>query len=142
MVRTLGLAKLAGVNGLQILKSQPLLAITIPTTGAMFFYGCGAIFENNTIGKVFTTTADVLALPMKGVELMWNSYANPAFQKVFGIPIILNLTQTFKLGPGYTIEEMAKYIPVDRRSFIENITDYIRDKLTDLLKKKTKRNTN
>ena len=96
---TLGLARLAGVSGLQILQAQPALAVAIPTTGAMFFYGCGAVFGNNMIGKVFVTTGDVLALPMKGVEIMWNSYGNSVIQKVFGIPVILNLTQTFKTGP-------------------------------------------
>ncbi len=68
--QTLALAKLAGVNGLQILQAQPALAIAIPTTGAMFFYGCGAVVGDNIIGKVFVTTGDVLALPMKGVEIM------------------------------------------------------------------------
>ena len=86
VANTLALAKLAGVSGLQILKAQPYLAVAIPTTGAMFFYGCGAIAGNTTIGKALITTGDALALPMKGVEIMWNSYGNPIIQKVFGIP--------------------------------------------------------
>ena len=45
------------------------LAIAISTTGTMFFYGCGAIAGNNIIGKALVTTGDVLALPMKGVEI-------------------------------------------------------------------------
>jgi hypothetical protein len=45
---------------------------------------------------------------MKGAEIMWNSYGNPIIQKVFGIPLIFNMTQTFKTGPGYTIKEVAK----------------------------------
>ena len=84
---------------MRILQSQSAFAVAIPTTGAMFFYGCGAIAGNNTIGKAFVTTGDVLALPMKGIEVMWNSYGNPVIQKVFGIPVILNMTQTFKTGP-------------------------------------------
>ena len=121
--RTLALAKLAGVSGLQILQAQPALAIAIPTTGAMFFYGCGAVFGNNTIGKVFVTTGDVLALPMKGVEIMWNSYGNPVIQRVFGIPVILNLTQTFKTGPGYTVKEIRDYIPLNNTSLVKSIKD-------------------
>ena len=105
VAETLGLAKLAGVSGLQILKAQPALAIAIPTTGAMFFYGCGAIVGNNTIGKALVTTGDILAIPMKSVEILWNSYGNAFIQRVFGIPMILNMTQVFKTGPGYTIEE-------------------------------------
>ncbi len=67
------LAKLTGVSGLQILKAQPILVVAISTTGAIFFYGCGAIIGDNTVGKVFVTAGDVLAVPMKGVEIMWNS---------------------------------------------------------------------
>lgn len=123
--QTLALAKLAGVSGLQILKAQPALAIAIPTTGAMFFYGCGAVFGNNTIGKVFVTTGDVLALPMKGVEIMWNSYGNPVIQKVFGIPVILNMTQTFKTGPGYTLKEIRDYIPLNDTSLLKSIKNKV-----------------
>ena len=37
VARTVGLARLAGVSGLSILKAQFALIITIPTTGAIFF---------------------------------------------------------------------------------------------------------
>ena len=123
--QTLALARLAGGNGLQILQAQPALAIAIPTTGAMFFYGCGAVFGNNVIGKVFVTTGDVLALPMKGVEVMWNSYGNSVIQKVFGIPVILNMTQTFKTGPGYTLEEIRNYIPLNNTSLLKSIKNKV-----------------
>ena len=59
VINTIGLAKLAGVSGLQILRAQPSLAVAIPTTGAMFFYGCGAILGDNIFGKVFVSTGDV-----------------------------------------------------------------------------------
>jgi hypothetical protein len=125
VANTLALAKVAGASGLQILKAQPYLAVAIPTTGAMFFYGCGAIVGNNTVGKALTTAGDALALPMKGVEIMWNSYGNPIIQKVFGIPVILNMTQTFKTGPGYTVEEVARYISLNKKSFFKAIKDKI-----------------
>ena len=121
VTHTLGLAKLAGVNGLRILQAQPALGIAISTTGAIFFYGCGAIAGNNTFSKIFVTTADILALPMKGVEIMWNSYGNPVIQKVVGIPIILNMTQTFKTGPGYTLNEISNYIPLNNTSLVQYI---------------------
>ena len=97
MSQTLGLAKLAGVSGLQILRAQPALTIAIPTTG------------------------DVLALPMKSVEIMWNSYGNLVIQKFFGIPVILNMTQTFKTGPGYTLKEIRVYIPLNNTSLLKSI---------------------
>lgn len=127
--QTLALARLAGVSGLQILKAQPALAVAIPTTGAMFFYGCGAVFGDNVIGKVFVTTGDVLALPMKGVEVMWNSYGNSVIQKVFGTPVILNMTQTFKTGPGYTLREIRDYIPLNNTSVLKSIKNKIKNKV-------------
>jgi hypothetical protein len=130
VANTLGLAKLAGVSGLQVLKAQPILAVAIPTTGCLFFYGCGAIVGNNAFGKALVTTGDVLAFPMKGVEIMWNSYGNPVIQKVFGIPIILNMTQALKTGPGYTVEEIARYIPLNNKSILKTIKKKIIDWLS------------
>jgi hypothetical protein len=130
VANTLALAKLAGVSGLQILKAQPILAVAIPTTGAIFFYGCGAIVGNNAVGKAFVTTGDVLAVPMKGVEIMWNSYGNPVIQKVFGIPIILNMTQAFKTGPGYTLKEIYRYIPLNNKSILKTMKEKIIDWLS------------
>lgn len=129
VANTIALAQLAGVTGLQILKAQPLLVVAIPTTGAMFFYGCGAIVGNNTAGKVLITTGDILALPMKGVEIMWNSYGNMAVQKVFGMPVILNMTQTFKTGPGYTLKEISKYASINKESVFKVIKRKIKEKI-------------
>lgn len=68
-MNSLALAKLAGVSGLEVLETQPILAVAIPTTGGMFFYECARLGGNNTIGKVSPPTGDILALPMKGVEI-------------------------------------------------------------------------
>ena len=129
VANTIALAQLAGVTGLQILKAQPLLVVAIPTTGAMFFYGCGAIVGNNTVGKALITTGDILALPMKGVEIMWNSYGNMVVQKVFGMPVILNMTQTFKTGPGYTFKEISKYASINKESVFKVIKRKIKEKI-------------
>ena len=101
---------------MHILKTQPLLIVVIPTTGAMFFYGCGAIIGNNTIEKVLVTTVDAFALPMKGVVIIWNSYGNMAFKKVFGMPVIINMTQTFKIGLGYTLKKVYEYASIGKES--------------------------
>jgi hypothetical protein len=123
VANTMILAKLAGVTGLQILKAQPILVVAIPTTGSIFFYGCAAIVGNNPLGKTLVTTGDVLAIPMKGVEIIWNCYANPIMQKVFGIPIILNMTQAFKIGPGYTLKEISAYIPINQKSILKTVKE-------------------
>jgi hypothetical protein len=125
VMRTVGMARLAGVSGLQVLRAQPLLAIAIPATGSIFLYGCAAIVGNNPVGKALTTTADILALPMKGIEIFWNSYANPVIIKVFGIPVIFNMTQSLKTGPGYTMQEISSYIPVSKRSVLKTVKERI-----------------
>jgi hypothetical protein len=84
--------------------------IAILTTLMVFFYSLGAIARNTTFGKVLVTTVDFLSLSMQGVEIMWSSCCNPVAQKVFGVPIILNLTKTFKTGLGYTVKEASRYI--------------------------------
>jgi len=103
VANTLELAKLALIDGLQILQDQPILAIALLTTSAMLFYGCGTIAGENVVGKALITTGDALALPMKGTEILWNSYGNPVIQKVFEIPLIRNMIQTFKTVLVYTV---------------------------------------
>lgn len=83
-VYTVGLAKLAEANGLQVLKAQWILAIAISTTRAIFFYECATITGNSRIKKIITSTRDILALPMKGTEMIWNSYINSLIYKIFG----------------------------------------------------------
>ena len=39
--------------------------------------------ENTLIEKALISTGDALAFPMKGVEMLWNSYENVVIQKVF-----------------------------------------------------------
>ena len=62
---------------------------------------------------------------MKGFEIMWNSYANPIVQ-----PLILTMTQTFKTGPGYTLEEIAKYISQKRNQ--TSVFKFIKNKIVEL----------
>ena len=120
--RTLSSARLAGVSGLQVFNAQPLMYVSLPLLGSMFCYGCATLFANNTmVAKFFNTGGDVLALPMKCLEVTWNAYGNPVIHKTLGIPVILNLTQTFKTGTGYTLKEVAKYIPMNKTSLVRSI---------------------
>jgi hypothetical protein len=116
-VHTLQMARLVGVNGLQVLKAQSFLAIAIANIGSLFFHACSLITVENLVGKTLSTTVDVLALPMRSFEIMWNSYGNTVIQKIFGIPVIFNLTQTVKRESGYTIEEIVSYIPLNHKSY-------------------------
>lgn len=126
VMNTMGLARLAGVSGFSILQAQPMLFFAVPTLGFMFFQSCGSIVGNNVVGKMFITVGDVLGLPMQLLEMVWNAHANDVIQRVFGIPVILNMTQTFKTGPGYTVDEVAKYVSIHRKSLLGIIKDRIK----------------
>jgi len=52
---------------------------------------------------------------------MLNSYGNMAVQKVFGMPVILNMTQIFKTKIGYTFKEISKYALIDKESVFKVI---------------------
>jgi len=52
-----------------------MLVIAIPITVALFVYSCRAAVGKNIFEKAFITIGDVLALPMKGAKMMWNSRA-------------------------------------------------------------------
>jgi hypothetical protein len=95
----------------------------------MFLYGCGYIVENNIVRKALIITGDILVLPIKGIEIMWNSYENMAVQNVFGIPVILNMTQTFKTGPRYTFQEIFKYASINKESVFKVIKRKIKEKI-------------
>jgi hypothetical protein len=60
---------------------------------------------------------------MKGVEIMWNSYGNWAIRQAFGFPVILNLTQTFKIEPGYTVKGIIDYVLLNNPSLFKKMKD-------------------
>ena len=62
---------------------------------------------------------------MRGVEIMWNSYGNSLIQKIFGVPMILNMTQTFKTGPRYTLKEIRNYTPLDNTSLLKSVKNKV-----------------
>ena len=50
-------------------------------------------------------------------------------QKVFGMPVILNMTQTFKTGPGYTLKEISEYASISKESIFQVIKRKIKEKI-------------
>ena len=106
--RTLTMAKAAGVSGLTLIKAQPLLVIVLPTVGAIFFHGCGAIAGNNRRGCNTIGIGNVLNIPMRFTELTYNTYLGPFVNKTLGIPTILNYTQQAQRGPGLDASEALK----------------------------------
>ena len=130
VARTVLFAKLAGVSGLKILRTQPLLLITLPTVGAMFFHGCGSLAENTTIGRTFNTIGNTLNLPMSYAELIYNTYASPAIAHIFRIPTLLNYTKQASRGPGLDTQEATKLLgDVKKDSIIKHIKCWVIKKL-------------
>jgi len=130
VARTVSFAKMAGVSGLKILQTQPLLLITLPTVGAMFFHGCGSLAGNTTVGRTFNTIGNTLNLPMSYAELIYNTYASPAIARIFGIPTLLNYTKQASRGPGLDAQEATKLLGgVKKDSVIKHIKCWVIKKL-------------
>lgn len=103
--RTITMAKAAGVTGLNIIKAQPLMVITLPTLGGMFFHGCGALAGNNTVGRTCNTIGNILNIPMAFTESIYNTYGAPVINRVIGVPTVLNYTKQVLRGPGLDSQE-------------------------------------
>ena len=130
VARTVSFAKMAGVSGLKIIQTQPLLLITLPTVGAMFFHGCGSLTGNTTIGRTFKTIGNILNLPMSYAELIYNTYASPAITRIFGIPTLLNYTKQANRGPGLDAQEARKLLAdVKKDSIIKHMKSWVIKKL-------------
>lgn len=130
--RTVAAAKLAGVSGSQIITSQPLMLVTVPMVGAIFFHGCGVIAGPNIIGKSCNSIAYVLSLPMRGVELTYNVYISPLINATTTIPTILNLTQQLMRGPGLNLTELKVLVTSERvKKTYKNVYAVIKSYITN-----------
>lgn len=125
VAKTISMAKLAGVSELKIIQAQPFLITTLPIVGAMFFHGCGAIAENNTIGRTCTSIGNGLNMLMAYFELFYKTYGAPAIHKVTGIKITFNFTKQISRGPRLDRQEAIKIITSDKtRPIIEAVKDW------------------
>jgi hypothetical protein len=130
VARTVSFAKMAGVSGLKIIQTQPLLLITLPTVGAMFFHGCGSIAGNNTVGRTCNTIGNTLNLPMSYAESVYNTYASPVINRIFGIPTLLNYTKQARRGPGLDAQEATKLLGgIKKESILKHMKCWVIKKL-------------
>jgi len=130
VARTVSFAKLAGVSGLKIIQTQPLLLITLPTVGAMFFHGCGSLAGNNTVGRTCNTIGNTLNVPMSYAESIYNTYASPVIHRIFGIQTLLNYTKQARRGPGLDAQEATKLLGgVKKESILKHMKCWVIKKL-------------
>lgn len=133
--RTLVFAKGAGVTGIRLLQTQPLLLLVLPTVGGMFFHGCGSVLGNNTVGRICNTLGDGLNLPMFYAEMLYNSYAAPVLYKTTGIQTLLNYTKQAQRGPGLDAKEALELLnDSGKESISKKVQSYIVKRFTDLYK--------
>lgn len=91
---------LSGLTGISLLSANPMLFLTIPTTGAIFFAAGERVFANTPVGAACGITRDVLLIPMSFTQALCNHFfVGPIFRKV-GIDAPLNLTSYLKFGAG------------------------------------------
>jgi hypothetical protein len=128
-VRTLIMSKPLQVTGLPLLEAQPFLVVAVPTVGAIFFYSCGSIIGNNTVGKVFNTVGNVLSFPMVGTELVYNRYIGPFLNSTIGVKTVLNLTQQIKRGPGLDALEALQLLRSNNNSMIQSIKTFVGNRI-------------
>ena len=110
VVRTVTMAKAGGVTGVSLIQVQPLLVVALPTVGAIFFYGTGAVLGNNFGGRLCNSIGYTLSLPMRGIEAVYNVYAAPFINTTLGLPTILNVTSQLQQGPGLNMTQALKFI--------------------------------
>ena len=110
LTRALILAKCAGVTGLRVLKAQPLLVVVLPTTGAIFFLGCGMMAGNTILGRTCNTVGTFLNLPMLYTELLYNSYISPVINRTLGVPTVLNFTKQVARRPDLDAPEALRML--------------------------------
>lgn len=128
--RTIIMSKAAGVSGLSLIKAQPLMLIVVPTVGAMFFHGCGALSGNTTVGRTCNTIGNVLNLPMFYCESVYNSYISPLVNRTIGIPTVFNYTKQAMRGPGLDTTEAIKMLSDSQKdSIVKSIKCWVIKKL-------------
>lgn len=118
VARTITMAKAAGATGAAVIKTQPMLLVAIPTTGAIFFHGLGMLAGNNTFGRTCDMVGNFFILPMHGFELTYNAYIGPFVNKTVGFPTYLNYTQQVMRGPGFSVSEAQKLLAQGQKNTV------------------------
>lgn len=108
IARTRAMAKSGGMMGLNIIKSQPLIVIAIPTVGVLFFHVCGQLAGNNKVGPTCNIIDNILNVPMGYTELLYDSYIAPIINRTIGLPIILNNIEQAQRDPSLGDTEAIK----------------------------------
>jgi len=92
---------MTSLTGLELLSANPVLLITIPTTGALFFAGAERVFAGTLIGKGCGVLRDGCLLPLALGQTIYNKILIlPAFGLLNVTVPPLNLTSYLKFGEG------------------------------------------
>ena len=124
-----GGSQVSGITGLPLVTTNPMLVLTIPTTGAIFFAGMERVCAGTPAGKAFGLLRDGCLLPLAFGQTLYNHLiAGPILGRV-GIDAPLNLTSYLQFGAGIKgtdFRSARKLIgPATKllKTFIENSKD-------------------
>lgn len=120
-VKSVMMSRALGVTGSDVLVGQPLLIVTVPTIGGIFFHAVSMFVGQNAVGKSFQTVGNILLMPMKATELILNNIIFLPVGKFTGVPMLLNMTQTINMGPGLSIEDAKKLVNIVRNGKLSPI---------------------
>lgn len=115
-VHIAGSAKLVGVTGTQLIASQPLLLIGIPTLFGMAFTSAAALGDPNGLySKTCMTLGKIFNFPMWGLEQGYNAYVAPLIYNIAGVKTTLNATQIAARGAGLNTTEALRVASMTKK---------------------------
>ncbi len=101
-------ARTLGMSGIGLLSTNPLLVVSICSTGALFFSGMGLVAGDTLAGQTFNSISWILNRPMAGVEMVVNRLVLSPLTSVTGLPLLLNATKELSNGKGISTTDALR----------------------------------
>lgn len=98
---TVASSHLSGLTGVKLITASPLLVITVPTVGGLFFVASSRVFHGTIVGEICSVTGSTLFLPLRVVEIAANNLLIQPISSAIGHPTALNMTQAMINGLGF-----------------------------------------
>lgn len=99
---------LTGIVGVKLLSASPMLIVTLPTIGGIFFVGCERLVPNTLVGEACGACGRILLLPMRGVEMVANNAIINPIASLLNTTTAMNLTNIITQGEGFNISQYNK----------------------------------
>lgn len=97
---TLAAARMSGLTGVPFIANAPMVLITAPMCGSIFFYTINVISPNSMIGKGAEALGGLCLLPMRGAECVINNVILSPINSITGLSLVTNATSVIVNGFG------------------------------------------